>query len=74
MTNPIDETLAHPGATTLDECLKRMPSLITDNDLDAIIAASRAERASFMLKAQQKEDGDGEEAGTVGRLPDADQG
>jgi len=55
-TNPIDETLAHPGATTLDECLRRDPTNIPDADLDAIIAYSREERVRFNLKAQQKED------------------
>ena len=55
MKNPIDETLETPGATTLDECLKRAPSLITDADLDAIIAHSRAERARFAMKAEAKE-------------------
>lgn len=66
MGNPIDETLAHEGATTLDECLKRAPSLITDADLDAIIAASRAERAQFEIKSRRKDEG---EAGEVGREP-----
>jgi hypothetical protein len=74
MPNPIDETLAHPGATTLDECLRRAPTLITDADLDAIIAASRSERAQFQIKAEQREarrDGveETDEAGVV-----ADQG
>lgn len=55
-TNPIDETLAHPGATLLDECLRRDPANIPDADLDAIIAYSREERTRFALKTQYKED------------------
>jgi len=53
--NPIDETLAVPGATTLDECLRRAPTLLTDADLDAIISASRAERAQFQVKAEARD-------------------
>lgn len=54
-SNPIDETLAVPGATTLDECLKRAPVQITDADLDVIIAHMREERVRFQLKTDRRE-------------------
>jgi len=54
--NPIDQTLTVPGATTLDEVLRRAPGTVTDADLDIIIAHSREERTRFQIKGEERAD------------------
>lgn len=82
MTNPIDETLSHPGATTLDECLRRAPRSLTEGDLDHMITILRAERTQFQVKAERRDakrqgvedDGENNEAGVPAEMPQDDQG
>ncbi len=53
--NPIDVTLATPGAVTLDECLRRAPKSLTSRDLKHMITILRAERVAFEIKASQRD-------------------
>ncbi len=53
LANPIDAALADPASVTLDECLRRAPSLLKPSDLKHMITILRAERASFAVKAEK---------------------
>lgn len=54
--NPLDEVVNSPGATDLDRVLARAPSLVSDKDLDAVIAGMRERRGLFIAAEQKKQE------------------
>lgn len=49
-----DRLLALPGEPTLDEVIRRLPTRLTDAELDAVIEHDRMERAAWLTKEEKK--------------------
>lgn len=67
--NPIDPVALDKDARTLDEALRRDPTTISDEDLEAIVRTLRHQREVFLSKedkAKAKKEGVDLETATFG--------